>query len=117
MLSLTGDVVISWDLVSGIKKIVGQLCRIVSYRTMPGRGTEIVLHLKEDAGEFLSESSLKELIHRYSEFITFPIYQLVEKQEEVEVEDDDEEEDEVDAGEDLVSYLSSRPEPNVQNAT
>lgn len=50
-----------------------------------------MLHLKEDAGEFLSESSLKELIHRYSEFITFPIYQLVEKEEEVEVEDDEEE--------------------------
>ncbi|CAN0009423.1 unnamed protein product, partial [Ectocarpus sp. 4 AP-2014] len=62
-----------------------------------GRGTEIVLHLKEDAGEFLSESTLKNLIHRYSEFITFPIYQLVEKEEEIEVEDDEEEdEDEVD---------------------
>eukprot|EP00903_Cladosiphon_okamuranus_P010270 g9724.t1 len=61
-----------------------------------GRGTEIVLHLKEDAGEFLSESSLKELIHRYSEFITFPIYQLVEKEEEVEVEDDEEEVEEGD---------------------
>ncbi|CAM9869682.1 unnamed protein product [Scytosiphon promiscuus] len=59
-----------------------------------GRGTEIVLHLKEDASEFLTESSLKDLIHRYSEFITFPIYQLVEKEEEVEVEDDEEEEEE-----------------------
>ncbi|CAB1121234.1 HSP90 [Ectocarpus sp. CCAP 1310/34] len=58
-----------------------------------GRGTEIVLHLKEDAGEFLSESTLKNLIHRYSEFITFPIYQLVEKEEEIEVEDDEEEEE------------------------
>lgn len=43
-----------------------------------------MLHLKEDAGEFLSEDALKKLIHRYSEFITFPIYQLVEKEEEVE---------------------------------
>lgn len=62
-----------------------------------------MLHLKEDAGEFLSESSLKDLIHRYSEFITFPIYQLVEKEEEVEVEDDEEEVEEgkEDAGEDL----------------
>lgn len=47
--------------------------------------------MKEDAGEFLSEDSLKKLIHRYSEFITFPIYQLVEKEEEVEAEDDEEE--------------------------
>lgn len=64
-----------------------------------------MLHLKEDAGEFLSESSLKELIHRYSEFITFPIYQLVEKEEEVEVEDDEEEVEDEDAGEDLL-YLA-----------
>ncbi|CAM9967816.1 unnamed protein product [Ascophyllum nodosum] len=55
-----------------------------------GRGTEIVLHLKEDAREFVSEKSLKDLIHRYSEFITFPIYQMVEKEEEVEVEEDEE---------------------------
>lgn len=68
-----------------------------TFSVSSGRGTEIVLHLKEDAGEFLSESTLKNLIHRYSEFITFPIYQLVEKEEEIEVEDD--EEDEVDDGE------------------
>ncbi|CAM9184288.1 unnamed protein product [Choristocarpus tenellus] len=59
-----------------------------------GRGTEIVLHLKEDAGEFLSEDRLKGLIHRYSEFITFPIYQRVEREEEVEDEDAEEEEEE-----------------------
>lgn len=60
-----------------------------------------MLHLKEDASEFMSESSLKDLIHRYSEFITFPIYQMVEKEEEVEVEDEEEEEEEggADAGE------------------
>ncbi|CAN0317384.1 unnamed protein product [Discosporangium mesarthrocarpum] len=66
-----------------------------------GRGTEIVLHLKEDAGEFLSEDRLKGLIHRYSEFITFPIYQLVEREEEVEVDEEEagEEEEEEEGGE------------------
>ncbi|CAN0485027.1 unnamed protein product, partial [Scytosiphon promiscuus] len=64
-----------------------------------GRGTEIVLHLKEDAGEFLSEASLKSLIHRYSEFITFPIFQLVEKEEEIEVEEEEEGDEEAAAGE------------------
>lgn len=63
-----------------------------------GRGTEIVLHLKEDAGEFLGEAALKKLIHRYSEFITFPIFQQVEKDEEVEVEDEEEEEEEASEG-------------------
>lgn len=52
-----------------------------------------MLHLKEDAGEFLGEKALKDLIHRYSEFITFPIYQMVEKEEEVEVEDDEDEDE------------------------
>lgn len=55
-----------------------------------------MLHLKEDASEFMTESALKDLIHRYSEFITFPIYQRVEKEEEVEVEEEDEEEEEGD---------------------
>lgn len=58
------------------------------------------MHLKEDAGEFMSEKSLQNLIHRYSEFITFPIYQLVEKEEEVE--DDEEEAEKSEAGEELV---------------
>lgn len=71
-----------------------------------GRGTEIVLHLKEDAGEFLSESSLTSLIHRYSEFITFPIFQLVEKEEEVEVDDEEEDEDEAEAaGESCIEFF------------
>lgn len=87
-----------------------------------------MLHLKEDAGEFLSESSLKELIHRYSEFITFPIFQLVEKEEEVEVEDDEEEVGDEDAGEwrdgenqttrDALCTLvpTLRPDPNISCA-
>lgn len=66
---------------------------VIIVMAFSGRGTEIVLHLKEDAGEFLSEASLKSLIHRYSEFITFPIFQLVEKEEEIEVEDEEEEEE------------------------
>lgn len=39
-----------------------------------GRGTEITLFLKEDADEYLDQAKLEELIKRYSEFITFPIY-------------------------------------------
>ncbi|KAL7750822.1 hypothetical protein RI367_003779 [Sorochytrium milnesiophthora] len=39
-----------------------------------GRGTEIVLHLKDDAVEYLKEDKLKGLIAKYSEFINFPIY-------------------------------------------
>ncbi|KAI8865623.1 heat shock protein Hsp90 [Ramicandelaber brevisporus] len=39
-----------------------------------GRGTEIVLKIKEDAVGYLDETRLRQLITKYSEFINFPIY-------------------------------------------
>merc|ERR1719231_229934 len=66
-----------------------------------GRGTKIVLSLKEDALEFLEEERLKGLIQRYSEFINFPIYLYTTKEEEVEVPvDDDDGDDDEEANED-----------------
>lgn len=68
-----------------------------------GRGTKIVLSLKEDCLEFLEEERLKGLIKRYSEFINFPIYLLTSKEEEEEVpieEGDNEEESESSSDED-----------------
>ncbi|XP_024030256.1 endoplasmin homolog [Morus notabilis] len=50
-----------------------------------GRGTEIRLHLRDEAGEYLEESKLKELVKRYSEFINFPIYLWASKEVDVEV--------------------------------
>jgi heat shock protein beta len=50
-----------------------------------GRGTEVTLFLKEDSGEFLDQSTIKALIKRYSEFITFPIYVYTSKTETYEV--------------------------------
>merc|ERR1711988_1974485 len=58
-----------------------------------GRGTRIVLHLKEDMQEYLEERRLKDLVKKHSEFIGFPIKLQVEKEEEKEVSDDEEEED------------------------
>jgi len=37
------------------------------------RGTRIVIHLKEEKKEYLDEEKLKEIIHEYSNFVTFPI--------------------------------------------
>ncbi|KAI8369541.1 Hsp90 protein-domain-containing protein [Radiomyces spectabilis] len=48
-----------------------------------GRGTEITLHLKEDALEFLDQDVLKGLVTKYSEFINFPIYIWTERNETV----------------------------------
>ena len=57
-----------------------------------GRGTRVILNLKEDQQEFLEERRLKDLIKKHSEFIGFPIELMVEKTEEREVTDSEEEE-------------------------
>lgn len=64
-----------------------------------GRGTAIVLHLKEDMGDFLEERKLKDLVKKHSEFIGFPINLWVEKTTEEEVSDDEAEEDAKDSEE------------------
>jgi len=61
-----------------------------------GRGTKIVLKLKEDMLEYLEERKLKDLVKKHSEFIGFPIYLYEEKTEEKEVTDDEEEEEDED---------------------
>merc|ERR1712135_256985 len=55
------------------------------------RGTEITLYLKEDCKKYAEEKTLKDLIKKHSQFIGFPIYLQVEKEEEKEVSDDEEE--------------------------
>ena len=44
-----------------------------------GRGTQVTLHLKEDAMEFANENELKQLVKKYSEFINYPIFLYVTK--------------------------------------
>jgi heat shock protein beta len=60
-----------------------------------GRGTEIVLRLKEDAKEFADFATLKRIVTKYSEFINFPIYieEVKEIEKEVEVPADEEKKD------------------------
>ncbi|PKA62580.1 Endoplasmin like [Apostasia shenzhenica] len=64
-----------------------------------GRGTEIRLHLRDEAKEYLDETKLKELVKKYSEFINFPIYLWASKEIDVEVPSDEEESGEEDSSE------------------
>ena len=57
-----------------------------------GRGTKIVLHMKEDQAEFNDEKKIKEIVKKHSQFIGYPIKLLVEKEREKEISDDEEEE-------------------------
>merc|ERR1719301_96270 len=66
-----------------------------------GRGTAIVLQLKEDMLDYLEERKLKDLVKKHSEFISFDIKLQVEKTEEKEVSDDEsDEEDDAEKKED-----------------
>ncbi|XP_009791520.1 endoplasmin homolog [Nicotiana tabacum] len=65
-----------------------------------GRGTEIRLHLRDEAGEYLDEYKLKDLVKKYSEFINFPINLWASKEVEKEVPvDEDESTDEEETSE------------------
>jgi len=76
-----------------------------------GRGTRVVLHLKEDAHEFLAEQKLKDILNKYSQFVNYPIFLKVKKEvanEEEEEEEDDEDELEV---KDMMEEEGSKKEP------
>jgi len=57
-----------------------------------GRGTEVTLYLKEDCKKYAEEKALKDLIKKHSQFIGFPMYLQVTKEEEVDAEEEEEEE-------------------------
>merc|ERR1712106_391531 len=57
-----------------------------------GRGTKIVLQMKEDQAECIEEKKVKEIVKKHSQFIGYPIKLLVQKEREKEVSDDEAEE-------------------------
>merc|ERR1712062_195911 len=65
-----------------------------------GRGTEITLHLKEDCKKYAEEKTLKDLTKKHSQFIGFPLWLQVTKEEEVEAEEEEEDEEAKDKPED-----------------
>lgn len=56
-----------------------------SYEIIPAekkeRGTEVLLHLRDDATEFTSAWQIRQIIKRHSDYIAFPIYVIDESAE------------------------------------
>ncbi|TAN41185.1 MAG: molecular chaperone HtpG [Nitrospirae bacterium] len=57
----------------------------VEYVEKPSRGTDVVLHLKEDEKKYLETWEIKGIVKKYSDFIEHPVVMEIEKEKESEI--------------------------------
>ena len=78
-----------------------------------GRGTKVVLYMKEDQAEYLEERRVKEIVKKHSQFIGYPIMLQMQKEREKEISDDEAEDEEEEKKEDESTEEKSE-EPKIE---
>jgi len=75
-----------------------------------GRGTKIVLHMKEEQTDYLKERTIKDLVKKHSQFIQYPIHLQVTKEEEVDDETEEKKDENKPASEAQVEEVDEEEE-------
>lgn len=81
-----------------------------------GRGTKIVLHLKEDVTDFCEERRIKEVIAKHSQFIGYPIIMPVQKYREKEMSEDENEKENEKKGDKCDSGVEEGKDNDLEDA-